>query len=487
MFSGSVKIGASLSFLVLIVAYLYKRHADEILQERLRDVLSGLLRAEKKISLESKRVAVGFGACEDIFTNGLNLLHHLNLTSPQEAVHQDLVNTPEELAQLFAFFFESGAAAERYVANASLFEEIVKAGMKGEGYQWAIGGNAAVIARRLAMEGFDVLLGARMGQNALDTISDSVKVIGNSIPRSDIHLIMEYKTNDQWGKFTSPRANRLVLHNDKVNPFLDGMEEFLDKVLTFKPSLLVIGGLQMMDNFPDDKGVRFERLEKLSQFLQKLPRSTLIHFEMASFTEFSLLTEIIHKVIYYCDSLGANEQELPNILQVVQGKNVTLVSDQRPRVATVLDQIRKLYAALGDTSQMNGRRPLTRIHIHTLAFQAILTHPDSAWKNSMSATAKAALTAHRHTCGDHDIDAAKARLIMDGSFALSSQEPKEDINDSSTKNRIYVNNQRPVSCWEESGLLPAHVCVAPVLVCTQILKTAGGGDNISGAGLVLQI
>ncbi|KAK3745461.1 hypothetical protein RRG08_046119 [Elysia crispata] len=487
MFSGTVKVGASLSVCALIVAYFYQRHADEVLQERLRDVLSGLLRAEKKVPVEAKRVAVGFGACEDIFTNGLALLDVLNITSPKEAVHQNSVNTPEELAQLFAFFFQSGAAAERYVANSSLFEAMVEAGTKFKDHQWALGGNAPVMARRLGLEGFDVLLGARMGSSALKAIPDSVKVIGKSMSRSDVHLIMEYKTNDRWGQFTSPRANRLILHNDQVNPYLDGMEEFLDRVVTFKPSLLVIGGLQLMDNFPDDQGIRFARLEKLSKFLQTLPRSTLVHFEMASFTEIGLLTEIIQRVIYYCDSLGANEQELPNILQVVQGKNVTLVSDQRPRVATVLDQMRKLYNLLGNTPETDGMRRLTRIHVHTLAFQAILTRPDSAWKNSMSAAAKAALTAHRHTCGEHDIDATKARLIMDGSFALSTAEIEGEATTSKSESRVYVNNQRPVSCWNEESEFPAHICVAPVLVCTKILKTAGGGDNVSSAGLVFQI
>ncbi|GFS15230.1 ADP-dependent glucokinase 2 [Elysia marginata] len=132
-------------------------------------------------------------------------------------------------------------------------------------------------------------------------------------------------------------------------------------------------------------------------------------------------------------------------------------------------------------------RPLTRVHVHTLAFQAILTRPDSAWKNSMSAAAKAALTAHRHTCGEHDIDATKARLIMDGSFSLSTKEVEGEVDLSKSQSRVYVNNQRPVSCWEEEKDLPAHICVAPVLVCTKILKTAGGGDNVSSAGLVFQI
>lgn len=32
-----------------------------------------------------------------------------------------------------------------------------------------------------------------------------------------------------------------------------------------------------------------------------------------------------------------------------------------------------------------------------------------------------------------------------------------------------------------------QICVAPVLVCTSVRHTAGGGDNISAAGLVLQV
>lgn len=32
-----------------------------------------------------------------------------------------------------------------------------------------------------------------------------------------------------------------------------------------------------------------------------------------------------------------------------------------------------------------------------------------------------------------------------------------------------------------------EVCVAPVLVCKNARQTAGAGDNISAAGLILQI
>ena len=75
-------------------------------------------------------------------------------------------------------------------------------------------------------------------------------------------------------------------------------------------------------------------------------------------------------------------------------------------------------------------------------------------------------------------------LIMDESFSTSTAEGSM---------RMPLNVTQPVSCWEEevmgagNSIFEVEVCVAPVLVCTQAYQTAGGGDNISSAGLSLQI
>lgn len=176
-------------------------------------------------------------------------------------------------------------------------------------------------------------------------------------------------------------------------------------------------------------------------------------------------------------SLGMNEQELPNLLSLLKGSNITVLSDPNPRVATVLDQMREVYRLLNQrSSEMQiAAVALTRLHVHTLAFQAIIVTRGSRWKNTMSATAKASLTANRYVCGSDDIDPNKARLIMDDSFSISRREGSQ---------RIPLQESRPVSCWDEEDY---EICVAPVLVCTEVYQTAGGGDNISAAGLVLQI
>ena len=68
--------------------------------------------------------------------------------------------------------------------------------------------------------------------------------------------------------------------------------------------------------------------------------------------------------------------------------------------------------------------------------------------------------------------------MMDESFSTSTSE--------SGSQRIAFDEKRPVACWNEDDL-DVEICVAPNLVCSQAQQTAGGGDNISAAGLVLQI
>ena len=65
---------------------------------------------------------------------------------------------------------------------------------------------------------------------------------------------------------------------------------------------------------------------------------TRVHFEMASFVDPTLLQELSEHVIPYADSLGMNEQELPNLYSILAHGNVSYVADSNPRIATVLGE-----------------------------------------------------------------------------------------------------------------------------------------------------
>ena len=43
---------------------------------------------------------------------------------------------------------------------------------------------------------------------------------------------------------------RFIIHSDVANPTLSALEDFGQAMKKFDPDLLVVSGLQMMDNFP---------------------------------------------------------------------------------------------------------------------------------------------------------------------------------------------------------------------------------------------
>lgn len=475
-----------MSLFVVFLAFWFRSSDRNVLDDRLDTVLSSLLRAERKVGINSvarPKVAIGFGGCADLLVDGVSLLNKIGLIPAEEPLHHAYLENAEQLSQSFAYFFAPGAAAERFMINDTLFSELVEASRDMPGNRWSVGGNAPVMAGRLAKEGCDVLLGGSFSTDFTDVLSEHITVAGKVLEEPDIHLIMEYPVGATWGQYTSRRANRYIIHSDDHNPYLDSMEEFSEMLTDFLPDLLVVGGLQMMDSFPFQTGERDALLSRLSELISSSSSKLGTHFEMASFVEESIMEDLLHYVIPYADSLGMNEQELPNLLSLLKGSNITVLSDPNPRVATVLDQMREVYRILNQRHELAVRadgdqakvKPLTRLHVHTLAFQAMIVTRGSQWKNTMSATAKASLTANRHVCGSNDIDLSKARLIMDDSFSVSRQEGSQ---------RIPLQESRPVSCWQEHEY---EICVAPVLVCTEVYQTAGGGDNISAAGLVLQI
>ncbi|KAK9512538.1 hypothetical protein O3M35_000939 [Rhynocoris fuscipes] len=465
----------TLTIICLLISIYLRDPANE-LRNRLKHVINGLMLVEEQHKNLSPKVAVGYGACVDLYVNGNDLIPYSDdIGLPQ---HFDQINSLEELRKSFAYYFKNGAAAERYVTNSTLFDVLVKQAEQQRDFRYGIGGNAAVMAIRMSLEGCNVLLAASLSPRHLDLISSSTKVVGGSVQRDDIHLVLEYKAGETWGPFTSPRANRYILHNDKHNPKLHSMKYLRDPLKTFKPDLFIVSGLQLMDNINFAEGVRERKLTQIRDQIFSVPKSTKVHFEMASFTDLDFLNELKEYIVPYADSLGMNEQELANLYSIYRYGNVSVVTHSMPRVALVLDQMRYIFRHIRKENQyLTDSRKLTRIHVHTLAFQAVLTELGSSWKQSDVAAAKASLTAYRHVCASPEIDAERATLLMDDSFSRSVVRGNE-------AGRVELDPERPVPCWQEENTL---LCVAAGLVCTNATQTAGGGDNISAAALAMQL
>lgn len=261
------------------------------------------------------------------------------------------------------------------------------------------------MALRFANEGIrNILLGAQMSSEFVSQLPKSIRISGPIIERDDYHILLEYKANGRWGEYEAPRANRLIVHSDDNNVQLVSRTPFFQQTAQFKPDLLIISALQMMENSPVDFEIRTQSIEQLGQDLEIIRSESSklrVHFELASYTEERLLGVIVDNVFPYVDSFGMNEQEAANLLSFLKYGNISYVTNSSPRIATVLDEMRELIALLNATG--DGR--ITRVHVHTLPYQIVVVKLNSAgkpiWPNSSSAMAKASLTAYRHTVS-HD-------------------------------------------------------------------------------------
>lgn len=461
------------AFIILFLLYTtYQRHW------RVNTIKSGLVNIEKDIALpQNKRILVGVGGCLDIFVRAADLLDALSVVPPESIGNPpQYLNSLDDVVTEFLTFFVEGAAAERFVQSEELWLKIREAAL-GLGPELKLGGNGPVIAKRMVEEGAEVLLAIQNEKIYRERIMKEILLPGETTDTErddyDLHIILEFDKGESWGQYTATRGNRYIVHRDRHNPQLKGLAAVKSAVKDFNPDLVVLGGLQMLDTYPFTEEELNARLKEIDDFLSELPSKTLVHFEMASFVNPKFLKRLTDVILPYSDSIGMNEQELPNLSSLIKTGNIVYISDSKIKVSKTMDDTRELLAILNDLPR---HKPLTRVHVHTLAYQAVFTLRESGkWMSGITTAVKSSLTATRYVCGDESIDSSKIKMILDESFSSSAIPGSQ---------RIPIIDSTPVSCWPDG---PYEICLAPVLVCTQIKQTGGGGDNLTGVGLLYHL
>lgn len=101
-----------ISMLAAIAAYYYYKN-NIYVQFKLENVRSGLLAEESWVNLSTQLpIAAGFGSCLDLKVNGVPLMNKLGLKPPKAPKYHQSMTTLQDVAEMFAFYLEQGAAAE---------------------------------------------------------------------------------------------------------------------------------------------------------------------------------------------------------------------------------------------------------------------------------------------------------------------------------------------------------------------------------------
>uniref|UniRef100_A0A8D0BNX9 ADP dependent glucokinase n=1 Tax=Salvator merianae TaxID=96440 RepID=A0A8D0BNX9_SALMN len=416
------------------------------------------------------RVAVGVNACVDVVLSGVKLLQALGLDSGLGKDHSVLHSTTD-LKEAFLHFMGKGAAAERFFGDAGVFHHIAQTASEYPGAQLYVGGNAALIGQKIAMNpDLKVLLCGPIGPKLHELLDENIMVPPESLQELDeFHLILEYQAGEEWGQVRAPNANRFIFSHDLSNGAMNMLEVFVSSLEEFQPDLVVLSGLHMMEG--QTKEMRQKRLLEAVASISDIPTDVPVHLELASMTDPELMSAIIHQQVFpLVNSIGLNEQELLFLTQAASGPHASVASwNGVPDVGVVSDIV---YWILKEHGRTPGKASdLTRIHFHTLAYHLLAT-VDGFWANQVAAVAAGARVAGTQACATKTIDASRVFLKAPLEFTTSK---------TAEASRVSLSPDHPVSEWRRDGITFHYT---PVLVCKDPLRTVGLGDAISAEGLL---
>ncbi|TYZ62130.1 hypothetical protein PybrP1_005065 [[Pythium] brassicae (nom. inval.)] len=422
---------------------------------------------------------------------------------PLRKAHHERITSLRDLQESFAFYFANGAAAEQSMSSPEQFREVVKFANELAGVTRKVGGNAATMADRAAVEGCDVLLGAAIGREMRKHLNANIALVGHLADHEheDVHLVLEYSKGDAFRAHVTPRANRYYLNHDIYNARLSVLEDFERALEGFAPDLVVFGGLQLMEVETDEER-RLARLTKLSEVLQNLfLKQVPSHYEFAAVSGTRAFGDLELYILHH---------------YLVTGEEGT-ATNSRPTVAQISAQLHDVisFAARakaafqqrggggGGNAATDGNdadaapehlalAQLSRIHFHTLQFHIMCQQQDSVWGDPTAALVQSALMSSKIACGKRAnssdssgsgdaetlrpaaamaVDPERVELLLGRHVLVSKQQALE----------VAIDPLAPVITWHEGADFTC--ALVPMLACKKPDHTAGLGDNISGTGM----
>jgi len=350
-----------------------------------------------------KHVGIGYVGNVDLIVNAQRLFRAM---IDRHALHPDVftprvhskVNDAQQLGETFSAFFSQGSAVEKFCPNATFFRTVVAAAEASHGASFALGGNAAIMATRLASVGCPVFLGSYAGSQMKKLLHANIRLADPSLasPEDDVHLIIEYGKGELFSSdaaLASPRANRFILTQEMERVLPVAQLAASVTALQSQVGAVILSGFHLFDGQPSE--ARTNKLVEVSQFLKSLPADIISHFELASMSEAQLYADVAKHVLPYSSSMGANEQEIAALHDVLHGRPLNSAGyGAFPSVGSVVPKI----------VQIMQKIPLTRVHVHSLVFQAICQVSSGRWPDPSYSLLEATMTSLIQACSEVNIE-----------------------------------------------------------------------------------
>ncbi len=284
-----------------------------------------------------------------------------------------------------------------------------------------------------------------------------------------VHWIIEFDKGDEFvldgKKFICPKSNRFIATYDPLNLRLAIDDNFIRAAASNKTDYIILSGMHALSS--DRNGVAL--VEQVLPFVNAWHNNgVLVHLEIASTQDLAVRKAILQKIAPNVDSVGINERELIDILEVIGEEKQAAFCEKDCHVRHLFDGLLKIKEVL--------KTPRIQLHFFglyiTIQNKSFRITPEQNRNGMMLAATVAASKA-----GTGSINAKENLLWAHGQtvsdIGLHELSELAEIIDSKTLTETGIG--------QYAGF---DIIAVPTILVEKPVTLVGMGDTISSVSLV---
>lgn len=284
-----------------------------------------------------------------------------------------------------------------------------------------------------------------------------------------IHWIIEFDKGDSLtvgGKtFTCPKSNRFIATYDPLNLHLVMDKNFVSFAGKEKLDYMVLSGFHALTERNNGVSLSKEALPIIKAWKEN---GTLVHLEIASTQDIAVRRSIIKNIAPIVDSIGINEREAIDILEVIDEQKLAEECEKDTHSVCLFKALLKIKQAL--------KAPRVQLHLFglylTIQDKGFVISPEANLRGMMTAATVAAGKA-----GTGSVNEAKNLLWAQG----------REVSDTGLKEleelAAYIGDEKltktGISCYDGYDII-----AVPTILIEKPVTLVGMGDTISSLSLL---
>lgn len=398
-----------------------------------------------------------------------------------EDIKETKIKTTQDVVKGIFKCFKNGIAEEWITEEKSVYDWMNNT----IGYdRLQIGGQAGIVANALATVGIQKVY---VHTNSLPKLQAeqfvkkdnlfSFNEKGEPIPayladRTEdvalIHWIIEFDKNDvleiEGQKFKCPKSNRFIATYDPLNLKLITDKHFMSYMHKNPVEYVVLSGFHALTSNNNGEALIEGILPDLKKWKEQSP-GAVFHLEVASTQDKIIRKAIIDKVAPLMDSIGINERETIDILEVIGEEELAKKCQERTTSENLFAGIVKI----------KEKTKVARIQLHM--FGLYLTLQDKGFKITPEANLRGMMTAAT-------IAAAKAGTGTIDNLLWAHGKEVSDVGLIEADGLAWATGQNDLAQNGIGRYRGWDLIVVPTILIEKPLTLVGMGDTISSLSLV---